>query len=275
MQLTHHHGLGNDFLIAFVDEVPADGSDLARRLCDRSSGIGHPRAGADGLVFGTTTVNGHPEFTLFNSDGGRAEVSGNGLRCFGQALARRHGLTDLDVAVQTPAGPRRVVVDGGPTDVEVRATVEMGVAGPGPSLDGLDLGLVGVEVLEADTTDLGNPHLVLRVDDLDAVDLAVAGPAVEAHFGPVGCNVHLVVVGSRSSIRLRPWERGAGLTEACGSGACAAAHVAHRWGLVDEEVEVLMPGGSATVAVGDPIRLIGPATWTADLDFDTGVCVGG
>ena len=76
----------------------------------------------------------------------------------------------------------------------------------------------------------------------------------------------LVVVETRSVIRLRPWERGAGLTEACGSGACAAAHVAHGRGLVDDVVEVQMPCGSATVAVGDPIRLTGPAIWTADLD---------
>ena len=272
VHLTHHHGLGNDFLIGFVDEIPADGADLARRLCDRSTGLGAATnggatptvRGADGLVFGTTGDNGRPVFTLFNSDGSRAEVSGNGLRCFGQALVRREGVADLDVVVDTPAGPRRIEVRGGPADDEVQATVEMGNAGPGPTFDGLDLGLVGAEVRHAGSVDVGNPHLVLVVDDPDAVDLAVVGPAVEAHFAPVGCNVHLVAVESRSAIRLRPWERGAGLTEACGSGACAAAHVAHQWGLVDDVVEVRMPGGSATVAVGRPIRLTGPATWTGD-----------
>ncbi len=270
VRLTHHHGLGNDFLIGFVDEVPADGAEMARRLCDRATGIAATPAassrGADGLVLGTTGVDGRPVFTLFNSDGSRAEVSGNGLRCFGQALARRDGVADLQVVVDTAAGSRHVAVRGDPTAIEVLATVEMGVAGPGPTCDGLDLGLVGVEVLHADSANVGNPHLVLMVDDPEAVDLGVVGPAIEAHFSPVGCNVHLVVVETRSVIRLRPWERGAGLTEACGSGACAAAHVAHGRGLVDDVVEVQMPGGSATVAVGDPIRLTGPAIWTADLD---------
>ena len=80
----------------------------------------------------------------------------------------------------------------------------------------------------------------------------------------MGCNVHLVAVEDRATVRLRPWERGAGLTEACGSGACAAAHIAHGWGLVDDLVDVVMPGGVATVAVGEPLRLTGPATWMAD-----------
>ena len=270
VRLTHHHGLGNDFLIGFVDEVPADGAEMARRLCDRATGIAATPAassrGADGLIFGTTSVDGRPVFTLFNSDGSRAEVSGNGLRCFGQALARRDGVADFEVEVDTVAGSRHVAVRGGPTAVEVLATVEMGVAGPGPAFDGLDLGLVGVEVLHADSSDLGNPHLVIVVDDPEAVDLAVVGPAIEAHFAPVGCNVHLVAIEARSVIRLRAWERGVGLTEACGSGACAAAHVIHGRGLVDDVVEVRMSGGSATVAVGEPIRLTGPATWTADLD---------
>ena len=265
MRLTHHHGLGNDFLIGLGDRVPDDGADLARRLCDRSTGIG-----ADGLVFGTTGPDGRPVFTLFNSDGSRAEVSGNGLRCFGQALARRDGVADLDVVVDTAAGPRRVVVEGAPTADEVQATVEMGGAGPGPTFDGLDLGLAGVDVLDAGSVDLGNPHLVLRVGDPDLVDLAVAGPPIEAYFAPVGCNVHVVSVEDRRTVRLRPWERGAGLTEACGSGACAAAHVAHGWGLVDDVVDVAMPGGAATVALGGSVRLTGPATWMADHEVDVG-----
>ena len=265
VHLTHHHGLGNDFLVGFVDRIPRDGPDLARHLCNRATGIG-----ADGLVFGTTGSTGRPVFTLFNSDGSPAEVSGNGLRCFGQALARRDDVTDLDVVVDTAAGLRHIVVDGDPVDVEVRATVEMGVVGSGPSFEGLDLGLVGVEVLDVESADIGNPHLVLRVEAPDAIDLAVVGPTIEAHFAPVGCNVHLMAVEDRATVRLRPWERGAGLTEACGSGACAAAHIAYGWGLVDALVDVVMPGGVATVAVGEPLWLTGPATWIADHEVAVG-----
>ncbi|MBT4677415.1 MAG: diaminopimelate epimerase [Acidimicrobiaceae bacterium] len=261
MKLTRHHGLGNDFLITFADDVPANGADLARRLCDRVDGIG-----ADGLVFGTP-VDGLRDatwrFTLFNSDGSSAEVSGNGLRCFGQALLRRQpaGTTGLDVVVETPAGDRRITVAGSTSDLEVEAEVEMGTAERGPSIEGIRVDLGGVQVRAAHSIDFGNPHLVLHVDDPDEVDLAVSGPATESFFAPTGCNVHLVAVVDRSTVRMRTWERGAGLTTACGSGACAAAHVLHAGSLVDDVVEVRMPGGTATVTVGDTVRLAGTATF--------------
>ena len=261
VELTRHHGLGNDFLITFADDVPANGADLARRLCDRVDGIG-----ADGLVFGTP-VDGLRDatwrFTLFNSDGSSAEVSGNGLRCFGQALLRRQpaGTTGLDVVVETPAGDRRIMVAGSTSDLEVEAEVEMGTAERGPSIEGIRVDLGGVQVRAAHSIDFGNPHLVLNVDDPDEVDLAVSGPATESFFAPTGCNVHLVAVVDRSTVRMRTWERGAGLTTACGSGACAAAHVLHASSLVDDVVEVRMPGGTATVTVGDTVRLAGTATF--------------
>ncbi len=261
VELTRHHGLGNDFLITFADDVPANGADLARRLCDRVDGIG-----ADGLVFGTP-MDGLRDatwrFTLFNSDGSSAEVSGNGLRCFGQALLRRQpaGTTGLDVVVETPAGDRRIMVAGSTSDLEVEAEVEMGTAERGPSIEGIRIDLGGVQVRAAHSIDFGNPHLVLHVDDPDEVDLAVSGPATESFFAPTGCNVHLVAVVDRSTVRMRTWERGAGLTTACGSGACAAAYVLHAGGLVDDVVEVRMPGGTATVTVGDTVRLAGTATF--------------
>ena len=275
MDLTYHHGLGNDFLVTFADRVPDRGAELARRLCARpltgegasGGGVG---IGADGLVVGTPTADGRWTFTLFNSDGSRAEVSGNGMRCFGHALLRRTGATGglLELMVDTAAGARRVLVEGAPDDVEVRATVEMGTAGPGPSFDAVDLSLAGVPVHHAGSADLGNPHLVVVVDDPDEVDLGTAGPALESFFAPEGCNVHFVAVDDRSTVRLRPWERGAGITEACGSGACAAAHLANALGLVDEVVRVAMPGGSATVAVGESILLTGPSVRGADHRID-------
>ena len=261
VRLTHHHGLGNDFLVALVAEVPVDASDLARRLCDRDHGIG-----ADGLVFGTPWT-GSAEgltFTLLNSDGSSAEVSGNGLRCFAQAVARATGTSALELTVDTSSGRRRIVVDGGPVDDEVTATVDMGVPGPGPDTDGLAIDLGGPIPGRSGTVDVGNPHLVIEVADVDAVDHATVGPAIEAFFGPVGCNVHLVQVLDAATIRLRPWERGAGLTEACGSGACAAVHLFHTWGVVGTDVEVRMAGGAAVVRLGDTIRLTGPAVHTAD-----------
>ncbi len=261
VELTRHHGLGNDFLITFADDVPTDAADVARRLCDRMDGIG-----ADGLVFGTPVAgSGEADwrFTLFNSDGSPAEVSGNGLRCFGHALLRRQadGTSGLEAVVETPAGHRRITLVGSATDLEVDATVEMGVAGTGPSIEGLDLDLGGFPVQAVDSTDFGNPHLVVVVDDPGAVDLASVGPVIESFFSPVGCNVNLVSVVDRSAVRLRTWERGAGLTRACGSGACAATHVLHCLGLVEDVVEVRMLGGAATVTIGEPVRLAGPVTF--------------
>ncbi|MBC8365055.1 MAG: diaminopimelate epimerase [Actinobacteria bacterium] len=267
MHLTHHHGLGNDFLVALVHGVPSDASDLARSLCDRVSGIG-----ADGLVFGTPWVGSAEglNFTLVNSDGSHAEVSGNGLICFGQAVARATGATDLDLTVDTAAGRRRVVVVGGPDDTEVTATVDMGSAGQGPGIDRLVIDLGGPTSGRSGSVDMGNPHLVIEVDDVDAVDLGAVGPAVEAFFEPEGCNVHLVQVLDRATIRLRPWERGAGLTKACGSGACAAAHMAHSWGFVGDRVEVRMPGGSAVVELAETIRLTGPSVHIGEHEVGRG-----
>ncbi len=274
VDLTRHHGLGNDFLITFAEDVPDDGADLARRLCDRVDGIG-----ADGLVFGTPVGTAASRadaeswaFTLFNSDGSSAEVSGNGLGCFGQALLRRQavGSKGLEVVVETPAGDRRITMDGSSTDLEVEVEVEMGAATPGPSIEGIQIDLGGVHVRAVHSIDFGNPHLVLLVDDPDEVDLAVAGPATESFFAPTGCNVHLVSVVDRSTVRMRTWERGAGLTMACGSGACAAAHVLHACNLVGGVVEVRMPGGAATVTVGDTVRLAGTATFVDFHKVDPG-----
>jgi diaminopimelate epimerase len=172
--------------------------------------------------------------------------------------------------VETPAGDRRITVDGSTSDLEVEAEVEMGAAAAGPSIEGIQIDLGGVQVRAAHSIDFGNPHLVLLVDDPDDVDLAVAGPATESFFAPTGCNVHLVSVVDRSTVRMRTWERGAGLTMACGSGACAAAHVLHDKGLVDDVVEVRMPGGAATVTVGDTVRLAGTATFVDSHTVDLG-----
>jgi len=269
VNLIHCHGFGNQFLIAFTDKVPVDGPELARSLCDPVSGIG-----ADGLVFGTPTDRAdltRLTFTLFNSDGSRAEVSGNGLACFGHAILRTlPQQEDLDVVVDTAAGPRRIRVVGTAADVEVSVTVDMGAAGDGPDLRGLSVELGGPQAGRVASVDMGNPHLVVEVADPAAIDLASVGPQLEAYFQPVGCNVHMVSVVDRSTIWIRTWERGAGLTEACGSGACAAAATARSWGAVDDIVRVRMPGGETTVVVGDPVVLSVTSTFVGDSEVAYG-----
>lgn len=260
---TKHHGLGNDFLCTVEPAAPIT-PDQVVRWCDRRRGLG-----ADGVIAAERDPDVADRWimTLWNADGGRAEISGNGIRCLGQAIARHTG-TALPVSfdVRTDAGLRRLDLE--PTDdpATVQVRVSMGAAKPGPAPSSR-LADVGVTAHRQEGVDLGNPHLVVLVDDPLGPDLATVGPAVEAEYAD-GINVHLVSVPDRDRIVLRVWERGAGLTEACGSGACAAAWAAARWGLVDDVVAVEMPGGTATVEVGDPMVLTGPATYVATVVFD-------
>lgn len=251
VRLRKHHGLGNDFLIRLDGDVTAE---LARAVCARHTGVG-----ADGLISVVPGVaGGSPaalRWTLFNADGSRAESSGNGLRCAAQAVARERGVSTLDITFDTDAGPRRVQLDG---DV---ATVEMGPVVIERECD------LGTEVL------VGNPHLVLRVQDVEAVDLLALGaqhPSV---------NVEIVAPGPEpDSLAFRVHERGAGITMACGTGSVAAAAAAHAWGMVGSTVVVHNPGGDVTVELlstkpaepnqeaVDEALLTGETVWIADVE---------
>ncbi len=262
VQLTKHHGLGNDFLVALNPGRPLVGAD-ATAWCARHRGIG-----ADGLIIGTTDGPGRWSMVLFNADGSRAEISGNGIRCLGQAIAMDVGATEpITVAVSTDAGERKLAITPQPGGT-AQVRVEMGSAGDGPQLSDRWSELA-VAVQQQVSVDLGNPHLVALVDELDGYDIAAIGPVVEADY-PQGCNVHLVMVAGPDRIKVVHWERGVGVTEACGSGATAAAVAANRWELVGDLVTVDMPGGSAQVGIGDPLALWGPATFIARIEVPNG-----
>ncbi len=262
LTLTKHHGLGNDFLVAFhpeVDDLPA----VARQVCDRRRGLG-----ADGLLVVTTAEGYTARMTLFNADGSRAEMSGNGIRCLAQAIARRTGDLD-DQLILTDVGERLVVLEGTDDPATVTARVEMG-----------DVATMGEPVGWADLEchpdrpvahlSLGNPHSVVGVDEVGAVDLALLGSKVPQ------VNLEIVEPGPEANaITMRVHERGAGITEACGTGACAAAYAARSWGLVargDGDVVVHMDGGTATVsfAADHPARAVlsGPATFIGTIDVE-------
>jgi len=162
----------------------------------------------------------------------------------------------------TEAGPRGVIVYGDSAPGEAQVQVAMGKANPGPdSFSGwADF---AVDPKRQVGIDMGNPHLVVEVDDPASIDLAVVGPAVEANY-PDGLNVHFIKAIDTGTIDLKVWERGAGITEACGSGACAAAYAANDWGLVDSVVEVRQPGGIATVLLDETgVSLRGPSAYIA------------
>jgi diaminopimelate epimerase len=266
VQLSKHHGLANDFLVVLDevnDRVPRVDGQLARRLCDRRTGIG-----ADGLIHGATPdAAADPSVDvvmhLFNSDGSRAEMSGNGIRCLAQAVALARGLDAGSLSVSTDGGTRTLdlrTVSPGLAEVDVdMGTVAIGPAVPAPVEEELDDRHV--------TLDLGNPHLVIESADPDAVDLATRGSWLEQQFAG-GVNVEFIAKdpGRADAIVLRVWERGAGITRACGTGACAAAHAAHLWGLVGDTVTVEMPGGDARVRLGDHAVLVGPAVLVATIE---------
>ena len=270
--LTKHHGLGNDFLVVFHAPVPeAELPELARRWCDRRRGIG-----ADGLLIVESPPKGYEATTrygarmvLFNADGSRAEMSGNGIRCFAQALSMRHG-GDLDpVTIHTDAGVRLVELEATADPATMLASVDMGSVDPidEPS----DWELLGCHPdRPVAHLSLGNPHSVVGVDDVSVVDLADLGGKVP-HI-----NLEIVEPGERQhEVRMRVHERGAGITEACGTGACATAVAASSWGLatpVDRKLVVQMDGGSATVTLDSPspgrVTLTGPATYVATVELE-------
>ncbi len=275
MDLTKHHGLGNDFLVTFVDEVPAHASDLAIDLCNRSTGIG-----ADGLIFGIDSGL-VPIMALFNNDGSSAEISGNGLRCFVQAVAMRRGVTTLDIEIETAAGRRACELEATNDPAVCFASTDMGEVTVGDSPDSEDFlstidGLEGVKQWAIGA--VGNPHVVIEVDDPSKIELARVGPQIETHF-PHGVNAHFVSPASGADsepdeIILAVWERGAGITQACGSGATVSAQRMHEWGLVGERVKVTMPGGSAFVDVATAGRasavLSGEATFVGSVQVPRG-----
>ncbi len=273
MRLLKHHGLGNDFLIA-LEEVngPLHGdATLARAVCDRRRGLG-----ADGFIIGArpAAYSGDDRpidvvMHLWNADGSRAEMSGNGIRCLGQALAMARDDHEATYRVATDAGVRELVVHDDAGHRFATVSVTMGVLADGPVVPTSVVERLGADRLA--TADLGNPHIVVLVPDLSTVDLVGTGSWVESQFD-AGINVEFIALGAEpDTLDLLVWERGAGVTEACGTGATAAATLAHRWGLVGREVRVSMPGGSAEVIVsaepdGESI-LIGPSQHVATIEF--------
>ena len=260
---TKMHGLGNDFIV--LDHAPGLSlPDAAgwRRLADRHLGIGfdqamviEPARAADEAAF----------YRIFNSDGSEVEQCGNGARCVARflALAGRAGDT---LAMGSPGGRvgARVLPDG-------RVSVDLGVPDFNPAAlpfvapaaaSEYALAIAG-EPLRIGAVSMGNPHAVLRVDDVDAAPVARIGAAFqqEARF-PRQVNVGFLQVLDAGHARLRVYERGAGETLACGTGACAAVAVGRQWGLLSDDVEVRVRGGLLGVHWQGPGRsawLTGPA----------------
>jgi diaminopimelate epimerase len=268
LSVTKHNGLGNDFLVLDRREVDAlsnaqtteiDWPNVARNWCNRKTGVG-----ADGLLLLGRIAANTLTMRLYNSDGSLAEMSGNGIRCLAQAAYMADDLkTEMVYAVETDAGERRVVVTPRANDSQtVDASVDMGQIGT----------LVepaGWATLECDPMrpvmhiSVGNPHSVVGVEDVAIVPLKELGEKVPQ------INLEIIEPGPEvNAITMRVHERGAGITQACGTGACASAWAAVQWGLVPasaSEVIVHMDGGDVKVSVNQPkagsVTLIGPAQY--------------
>ena len=263
------HGLGNDFMV--VDCITQNvffSQDLIRRLADRHTGVGF-----DQLLVVEAPYDPETDFhyRIFNADGSEVEQCGNGARCFAR-FVRLKGLTNkYSISVSTKKGKMILNIED---DGEV--TVNMGVPEFEPNKipfkakqkEKTYIMRAGEKTLFCGAVSMGNPHVVTVVDDVDTADVDTLGPLLESHERfPERVNAGFMQVVSRDHIRLRVYERGAGETQACGSGACAAVAVGILQGLLDENVKVSLPGGELRIAwqgPGKPLFMTGPTTHEFD-----------
>jgi diaminopimelate epimerase len=275
-RLSKLHATGNDFLVMRGTNGFGGNGVIPARLCDRHRGVG-----ADGLIaigppLGKRHEGADCTMRLYNADGGIAEMSGNGIRCLAWA-AVRDGLGDgKQLVVDTDAGRRTVDYRCDAAGSVVHATVDMGPVTFDPARIPLDAASPfdleatyhGV-TYRGDAVGMGNPHLVLFVDDPAQTRVTTHGPNLEVDDRfPNRTNVEFVTVSGPDELTMRVWERGVGETLSCGTGACAAAAVARRRGLVGDAVTVQVSGGELSVSLGDTIRLGGPVVHVFDLELD-------
>jgi len=273
LRFTKMHGLGNDFVVLDgVRQRVALSPDQIRKLADRRFGVGCDQV----LVVEAPTVPGVDfRYRIFNSDGGEVEQCGNGARCFVR-FVRDQGLSSKkEIAVETLGGVIRPRLEDND-----QVTVNMGVPRLRPEEIPFDSQSreiiqpleVGGSAVSITAVSMGNPHAVQVVADVDAAPVATQGPEIEHHPRfPKRVNAGYLQVQDRSHVRVRVWERGAGETPACGTGACAAVVTGRLRGLLDERVSVTVRGGTLTIAwhgEGEPVMMTGPATHVFDGEID-------
>lgn len=269
IQFSKMHGLGNDFMV--VDCVTQNAyfsPEMIRRLADRNTGVGF-----DQLLVVEPPYDPESDFhyRIFNADSSEVEQCGNGARCFAR-FVRMKGLTNKhQIHVSTKSGKMVLKIDSDdlvtvnmgepiwvPAKIPFRANAE----------EKTYILRVEDKTLFVGAVSMGNPHCVTVVENVDTADVEALGPLVESHERfPERVNAGFMQVVSRNEIRLRVYERGAGETQACGSGACAAVAVGIVQGLLDESVTVNLPGGTLHIrwkGPGHPLYMTGPATHVYD-----------
>ena len=269
MRFFKYHALGNDYLVldpADAAQLPAEADII--RICHRNFGLG-----SDGILYGPLPT-GKANFGLriLNPDGSEAEKSGNGLRIFARYLFDIGQVAGDPFTVDTPGG----IVTCSIAPQAESITVDMGTVLFGnPATADADpthpININGTSYT-AYRADIGNPHCVIPLPEISEALACRDGAVIETHPDfPNRTNVQFLQVNDRNNIRIEIWERGAGYTLASGSSSSAAAAVAHRIGLCDEDITVHMPGGRIGIQIGPgyAIRMTGPATRVAEMHFDS------
>ena len=253
LRFSKMHGLGNDFMVVdLVTQHFAFRPELVRQLSDRQFGIGF-----DQLLIVETPSNPDVDFRyrIFNADGSEVEQCGNGARCFAHFVHDARLTAKNPIKVETSSGIIELKLDNNDDVV-----VNMGEPNFEPSSlpfsfdsqsDKYSISVPlneGSYDCEVGAVSMGNPHAVVLVEDLESEMVNQLGPEIEKHSAfPKRVNAGFMQIENRGEMNLRVYERGAGWTLACGTGACAAMVTAHKWGLVDDVVKVNLPGGSLTI----------------------------
>jgi diaminopimelate epimerase len=277
MRFTKMHGLGNDYVYVdcFAQKIPADPADLARRIADRHFGVG-----GDGLILICPSERADARMRMFNADGSESEMCGNGIRCVAK-FVYDHGIAKKDtLKIETGRGVLTLALEIASGQAE-RIRVDMGepilessqipTTLPGPRVINHPLSGVTEERwfkecgLDPRITcvSMGNPHVVLYCQDVSKVPLEQIGPVLENHpWFPRRINVHFVHVHSDREVTMRTWERGSGITLACGTGACAVCVAGVLTGNSSRKIKAHLPGGDLELewsAEGQPVYMTGPA----------------
>ncbi|WP_209734674.1 diaminopimelate epimerase [Cronobacter sakazakii] len=269
MQFSKMHGLGNDFMV--VDAVTQNvffSPDMIRRLADRHQGVGF-----DQLLVVEPPYDPDLDFhyRIFNADGSEVAQCGNGARCFARFVRLKGLTTKREIRVSTANGRMVLTVN---EDEQVR--VNMGEPVFEPSLvpfrankaEKTYIMRAAEQTVLCGVVSMGNPHCVIQVDDVATAPVETLGPLMESHERfPERANIGFMQVMNTEHIRLRVFERGAGETQACGSGACGAVAVGIQQGLLAAQVRVDLPGGRLDIAwkgPGNPLFMTGPATHVYD-----------
>jgi diaminopimelate epimerase len=278
------HGLGNDFImINDLNENLTNYSKLAKKLCDRHFGIG-----ADGIILIQNSQQNKADFKMriFNSDGSEAEMCGNGIRCFAHYV-HLNDLTDKkNLKIETLAGLiKPEIIDFGTQ----ASTVKVNMGKPSYTLESLNINqeliddqinklwhypiiIEGKEYL-LNGASMGNPHVVIYVENLDNIDLKKLGPIIEENpLFKKGTNVEFVKIKNDNELDVKVWERGAGITLACGTGACATAAVSIDQERVTNNIQINLPGGPLQISKNKNNEMImtGPSTLVFKGEIMTG-----